>query len=108
MTVTPAVGGPHTAFKLSFWGLLDGGAYGYVIKASTPPRCQREAERAIGGPVAINVIVSGHGQVITKTLRPTPHGLCPGDYRVYMSYLNSESDSPEGRPFATADFLVTG
>ena len=106
--VTPAVGGPQTAFKLSFRGLLDGGSYGYAIKTSTPPRCRREAERAIGGPVAINVIVRGHGQIITKTLTPTPHGLCSGDYRVYVSYLNPESDSPEGRPFATADFLVVG
>lgn len=104
--VTPAVGGPRTIFRLSFRGLLDGGGLSYAIKAGASPRCQQEAELAVGDAVAINVVVSGHGEIVTKTLTPPRHGFCPGDYRVQLSYSNPESGSPEHQPFATADFVV--
>lgn len=107
LIVTPTGGGPHTTFTLSFRGLLDVGGYRYSVKTDTTPRCQQEAERAIAGHLAINVLINGHGETITKTLRPPPHGFCPGDYRVRVSYSNPESGSPTNQPFGTADFAVT-
>ena len=66
----------------------------------------KEAELAVEDAVAINVVVSGHGEIVTKTLTPPRHGFCPGDYRVQTSYSNPESGSPEHQPFATAYFVV--
>ena len=108
VTVTPSTGGPHTAFKLAFRALLSGGGYSYLIKTDGPPRCQREAERATGGDgVAIGAAPIVRGQTISKTLRPPPHGLCAGGYRIYVAFSNPEANSVQNFPFAMVHFVVS-
>ncbi len=108
VTITPASGGPHTAFKLAFHALLNGGGYSYLIKANGPRRCQRAAELATGGDgVAIGETPIVRGQTVTKTLAPPPHGLCPGSYRIYVAFFNPEGDALENFPFAAVLFTVT-
>jgi hypothetical protein len=107
VTVTPITGGPHTAFELTFRALLDGGGYSYHVQAEGGPACQRAAERAGGGDgVAIGGTPIVRGQMITKTFKPPPGGLCPGHYRVYVAYDNPETQM-QNYPFATVRFLVT-
>jgi hypothetical protein len=107
VTVTPRAGGPHTAFKLAFHALLNGGGYSYLIKANGPRRCQRAAELATGGDgVAIGGTPIVRGQTITKTLEPPPEGLCPGPYLVYVAYSNPEAGTLQNFPFATVRFTV--
>jgi hypothetical protein len=109
VAVTPRRGGPHTAFTLSFRSLLDGGGYSYRILSGGPERCQRAAERATGGDgVAIGGVPIVRGQIVTKTVTPPAPGLCPGSYRIYVSYSDPERDSLENFPFATARFTVVG
>ncbi len=109
VTVTPKSGGPHTAFKLSFRSLLNGGGYSYLIKTNAQDHCQREAERATGGDaVTIGSVPIVRGQTISKTLTPPPHGLCPGSYRIYVAFSNPAADSLENFPFATVHFTVIG
>ena len=107
--MTPRAGGPHSAFKLAFRTLLNGGGYSYLIKATGPRRCQRAAELATGGDgVAIGGIPIVRGQAVTKTFKPPPEGLCPGAYRVYIAYSNPEAQQLENFPFATVRFVVSG
>jgi hypothetical protein len=109
VTVTPASGGPHTAFTLAFRALLNGGGYSYLIRAGGGPACQRQAERATGGhAIAIGGAPIVRGQTITKALAPPPNGLCPGRYLVYVAYSNPETDSLQNFPFATVRFVVSG
>jgi hypothetical protein len=108
VTLTPSTGGPHTTFNLAFRALLNGGGYSYLIRTDGPPRCQREAERATRGDgVAIGRTPIARGQTITKTLKPPPHGLCPGSYRIYVAFSNPEASSLPNFPFATVHFVVT-
>jgi hypothetical protein len=107
VTVTPRASGAHTAFKLTFRALLNGGGYSYLIKTNGPRRCQRAAELATGGDgVAIGGTPIVRGQTITKTLEPPPEGLCPGRYRVYVAYSNPEAGTLQNFPFATVRFTV--
>jgi len=107
VSVIPKRGGPHTAFKLSFHALLNGGGYSYMIEAGGSRLCQSEAERATGGHgIAIGRIPIARGQTITKTLTPPRRGLCPGQYRVYVAYSNPLSGALPNYPFATAQFSV--
>ncbi len=107
VTVSPAVGGPHTRFRLAFRALLNGGGYGYEIETGGPPRCRREAERATGGDgVGIGPVPLVRGQAISMTLMPTRHGLCAGSYRIYVAYSNPGPDSLPNFPFATVRFTV--
>jgi hypothetical protein len=109
VTVTPERGGPHTPFTLSFRSLLSGGGYSYRILSGGPTRCQRAAERATGGDgVAIGGVPLVRGQIITKTLTPPARGLCPGSYRIYVSYSDPQRDWLENFPFATVRFTVIG
>ena len=99
VTVTPRRGGPHTTFTLSFRSLLNGGGYSYRILSDGPQRCQRTAELATGGDgVAISGVPLVRGQTITKALVPTARGLCPGSYRVYVSYSDPERDQLQSFP----------
>jgi len=108
VTVTPRAGGPHTAFKLTFRALLNGGGYSYQVEAEGGPGCQRAAERAGGGDgVAIGGIPIVRGQTVTKTFNPPPSGLCQVHYRVYVAYDSAESQL-QNFPFATVRFVVTG
>jgi hypothetical protein len=105
--VTPRSGGPHTAFKLTFTALLNGGGYSYAIETDGSARCQREAERATGGDgVAVGRVSFVRGARITKILKPSAVGLCPGDYRIYVSFSNPKPGSLENFPFATVRFKV--
>jgi hypothetical protein len=107
VTVTPAAGGPHTAFTLSFTALLNGGGYSYLIESDGSKRCRREAERATGGDgVAIGITPLVRGQRIVKALMPPPHGLCPGSYRIYVTFSDPEPGSLPSFPFATVRFAV--
>jgi hypothetical protein len=111
VAVTPKRGGQHTAFTLSFHSLLNGGGYSYRILSSGPERCQRAAELATGGDgVAIGGVPLVRGQTITKTLAPRSRGLCPGSYRIYVSYSDPERGplEIENFPFATVRFTVSG
>ncbi len=120
VTVTPRAGGPHTAFKLTFKSLLNGGGYSYLILArgsrgsganagrdSAGTRCQRAAERATGGDgVAAGGESLVRGQIITKILRPPPQGMCPGRYSIYISFSNPEGEL-QNFPFATVNLVVS-
>jgi hypothetical protein len=107
VTVTPAVGGPFTRFRLAFRALLNGGGYGYAIESDGPRRCQREAEHATGGHgVGIGPVPIVRGQAISMTLMRTRHGLCAGSYRVYVSYSDPGPGSLPSFPFATVRFTV--
>jgi hypothetical protein len=107
VTVTPRRGGPHTPFTLSFRSLLSGGGYSYRILSGGSERCQHAAERATGGDgVAIGGVPLVRGQIITKTVTPPAGGLCPGSYRIYVSYSDPQRDSLENFPFATVRFSV--
>jgi hypothetical protein len=128
VNVTPRVGGSHTAFKLTFKALLNGGGYSYLILArgshgspdpaspasgdgsaagATSTRCQRTAERATGGDgVAIGGRPILRGQTIAKTLRPPPEGMCPGDYTMYVSFSNPDAEL-QNFPFATVNLVVS-
>jgi hypothetical protein len=108
VTVTPRAGGPHTPFRLTFRALLNGGGYGYHVEAEGGPACQRAAERAGGGDgVAIGGTPIVRGQTITKIFNPPPNGLCPGHYRVYVTYDDAESQL-QNFPFATVRFVIAG
>ncbi|HWJ49625.1 MAG TPA: hypothetical protein VNR42_01315 [Solirubrobacteraceae bacterium] len=108
VTVTPATGGPHTSFKLTFRTLLNGGGYSYLIKAGGPRRCQRAAERATGGDgVAIGVRPIVRGETITKLLVPPPAGLCSGRYTIYVAFSDPKADALQNFPFATVHLVVT-
>jgi hypothetical protein len=108
VTVTPRRGGPHTTFTLSFRSLLNGGGYSYRILSDGPQRCQRAAELATGGDgVAISGVPLVRGQTITKALVPTARALCPGSYRIYISYSDPERGQLQNFPFATVRFTVS-
>jgi hypothetical protein len=96
-----------TAFKLTFTAPLNGGGYSYVIETGGPARCQREAERATGGDgVAIGRVPIVRGTTITTILKRSAGGLCAGEYRIYVSFADSQPGSLENFPFATARFRV--
>ncbi|MGP0047969.1 MAG: hypothetical protein ACLPZR_03840 [Solirubrobacteraceae bacterium] len=110
--VTPAAGGPHTTFTITFRLLLTGKSYQYIVTGPGGPGCRGTIRYGGGGGIGGGP-TDVRGQIWTEPFSPGTNGAgpnvtewCPGTFHVSVSTIDTPGNGRIYAPFGTVTFEV--